>query len=138
MNEGRIEQFDSPEAIYDNPANPFVFTFLGSYNLFHARNTNAGNAVAASQANGGGVTFVRPHDIEIRRENIDGFGIAARINHIAFAGSSVNVELARIDDEAVVDAVLPAHAYKDLALKPDDRVFIKLRNTRFFDEDFSI
>jgi sulfate transport system ATP-binding protein len=138
MNEGRIEQFASPETIYENPANPFVFTFLGSYNLFHARNTKTGNAVAASQTNGDGVTFVRPHDIEIRRENIDGSGIAARINHIAFAGSSVNVELARIDNEAVVDAALPAHAYKDLGLKPDDRVFITLRNTRFFDEDFSI
>jgi sulfate/thiosulfate transport system ATP-binding protein len=50
----------------------------------------------------------------------------------------VNVELARIDNEAVVDAALPAHAYKDLALKPDDRVFIRLRNTGYFDDDFSI
>jgi hypothetical protein len=61
-----------------------------------------------------------------------------RPHHIAFAGSSVNVELARIDDEAVVEAALPAQAYKDLGLKPDDRVFIRLRNTRFFDEDYSI
>src|ERR1700726_2954049 len=138
MNEGRIEQVGSPADVYDNPANPFVFGFLGSYNLFHARKTNAGDAVAASPADATSVTFVRPHDIEIRRENSDGFGIAARINHIAFAGSSVNVELARIDDEAVVDAALPAQAYKDLGLKPDDRVFIRLRNTRFFDEDYSI
>ena len=40
--------------------------------------------------------------------------------------------------EALVDAALPAHACKDLGLKPDDKVFIRLRNTRFFDEDFSI
>jgi sulfate transport system ATP-binding protein len=138
MNEGRIEQFASPEAIYDNPANPFVFGFLGSYNLFHARTANAGDAAAASLADAGGVTFVRPHDIEIRRENSDGSGIAARINHIAFAGSLVNVELARIDDEAVVDAALTAQAYKDLQLKPDDTVFIRLRNTRSFDEDYAI
>lgn len=84
------------------------------------------------------MTFVRPHDIEIRRENSDGIGIAARINHIGFAGSLVNVELARIDNEAVADAALPAHAYKDLGLNQDDRVFIRLRNTRSFDEDFSI
>ena len=140
MNEGRIEQFASPEAIYDNPANPFVFGFLGSYNLFHARKTNSGEVAAASPADATSLTFVRPHDIEIRRDNSDGIGIAARINHIAFAGSSVNVELARIDDEAVVEAALPAQAYKDLGLKPDesDRVFIRLRNTRFFDEDYSI
>ncbi len=106
--------------------------------LFHARTANAGDAAAASPADAGGVTFVRPHDIEIRRENSDGSGIAARINHIAFAGSLVNVELARIDDEAVVDAALSAHDYKDLQLKPDDKVFIRLRNTRSFDEDYSI
>ena len=138
MNEGRIEQFASPETIYENPANPFVFKFLGSYNLFHARKTNGGDATAASPSDSNGVTFVRPHDIEIRRENFDGYGIAAKISHIAFAGSLVNVELARIDNEAVVDAALPAHAYKDLGLKPEDKVFIRLHNTRSFDDDYSI
>jgi hypothetical protein len=60
-----------------------MIKFLGSYNLFHARKTNAGDAGVASPADAGGVTLVRPHDIEIRRENSDGFGIAARINHFA-------------------------------------------------------
>ena len=138
MNEGRIEQFASPETIYDNPANPFVFKFLGSYNLFHARKPNGSTALAASHSSANGVTFVRPHDVEIRRENTDGSGIAAKISHIAFAGSSVNVELARIDDQAIVDAALSMHAYKDLGLKPDDKVFIRLRNTRSFDDDYVI
>ncbi len=138
MNEGRIEQFASPETIYDSPANPFVFKFLGSYNLFHARKHNGSDAVAAHPTDENGMTFVRPHDIEIRRENFDGSGIAAKISHIAFAGSLVNVELARIDDQAIVDAALPAHAYKDLNLKPEDRVFIRLHNTRSFDDDYSI
>jgi sulfate/thiosulfate transport system ATP-binding protein len=138
MNEGRIEQLGSPEAIYDNPASSFVFKFLGSYNFFHGRNKSGAEAAIASPAEANGGTFVRPHDIEIRRDNRDGCGIAARIKHIAFAGSSVNVELTRIDDEAAVDAALPAHAYKDLRLKPDDEVFLRLRNTKSFDEDYSI
>jgi sulfate transport system ATP-binding protein len=137
MNEGRIEQFASPATIYDNPANPFVFKFLGSYNLFHARQPK-GDDAATNLLDSGGMTFVRPHDIEIRRENVDGYSIAAKINHIGFAGSSVNVELARIDDDAVVDAALPARAFKDLDLKPEEQVFIRLRNTRSFDEDYSI
>jgi sulfate transport system ATP-binding protein len=134
MNQGRIEQFDSPETIYENPANPFVFKFLGSYNFFHARKTNGGAAVVTSPAEADGVAFVRPHDIEIRRDNSDGCGIAAKIKHIAFAGSLVNVELASIDDEEkVVDAALPAQAYKDLHLKPDDQVFLKVHKTKSFD-----
>jgi sulfate/thiosulfate transport system ATP-binding protein len=138
MNQGRIEQFASPQAVYENPANPFVFKFLGSYNFFHARNANGGAATVTNPTDLNGGTFVRPHDIEIGRENPDGSGIAATIKHIAFAGSSVNVELARADGEEVVDAALPAQAYKDLCLKPDDKVFIRLRNAKSFDEDYTI
>ncbi|MCB2212284.1 ATP-binding cassette domain-containing protein [bacterium] len=35
MNEGRIEQVGSPNELWDHPANPFVFDFLGNSNLFH-------------------------------------------------------------------------------------------------------
>ena len=135
MNNGRIEQFASPEEIYDNPANPFVFKFLGSYNLFRARKAFAGEAAAAVPANANSVTFVRPHDVEISRENFDGLGIAAAINHIAFAGSLVNVELTRLDNGESVDAALPARDFKDLGLKPEDQVFLRLRNATSFAED---
>ena len=37
LNEGRIEQEGTPEEVYDSPANPFVFNFLGNVNLFHGR-----------------------------------------------------------------------------------------------------
>lgn len=138
MNKGRIEQFSSPETLYNNPVNPFVFKFLGSYNLFHARKPNGAAAIGGRPDDANGVTFVRPHDIEIRRDNIDGAGIAAKISHIAFAGSLVNVELSRSDNQAVVDAAVPAHTYKDLGLKPEEKVFIRLHNTRSFEDDYSI
>ena len=37
MNEGRIEQSGTPEAVYERPATPFVYGFLGDVNLFHGR-----------------------------------------------------------------------------------------------------
>jgi ABC-type sulfate/molybdate transport systems ATPase subunit len=37
MNEGGIEQVGTPEEVYDRPANPFVYNFLGNVNLFHGR-----------------------------------------------------------------------------------------------------
>src|SRR5208282_2308565 len=37
MNQGRIEQFDTPDEVYDHPASPFVVDFLGSVNIFHGR-----------------------------------------------------------------------------------------------------
>ncbi|MBI3605569.1 MAG: sulfate ABC transporter ATP-binding protein, partial [Nitrospirae bacterium] len=37
MNKGRVEQIGAPDEIYDHPANPFVYDFLGRVNLFHGR-----------------------------------------------------------------------------------------------------
>src|SRR6266851_2084526 len=37
MNGGRIEQIGTPDTIYDAPASPFVYDFVGSVNLFHGR-----------------------------------------------------------------------------------------------------
>jgi putative spermidine/putrescine transport system ATP-binding protein len=37
MNAGRVEQFDTPEAIYDSPATLFVATFIGTANLLPGR-----------------------------------------------------------------------------------------------------
>ncbi len=37
MNHGQIEQIGTPEEVYDHPANPFVYDFLGTVNLFHGR-----------------------------------------------------------------------------------------------------
>ncbi len=37
MNAGRIEQTGTPEEVYHQPANAFVYNFLGDVNLFHGR-----------------------------------------------------------------------------------------------------
>ena len=36
MNEGRIEQIDTPEQVYENPTTAFVADFLGISNMMHA------------------------------------------------------------------------------------------------------
>ncbi len=129
MNAGGIEQYDSPEEVYDHPANPFVFRFLGNYNLFHGR--LASHAPGQGNVEAESVTFVRPHDIEISRQS-DSKAIAAKVIHIGFAGSAVNVELIRLDDQQSIDAELTAQAYRDLALKVEDQVFVRLRNAHSF------
>src|SRR3954468_23954464 len=37
MSKGKIEQVGTPEEVYEHPANPFVYHFLGNVNLFHGR-----------------------------------------------------------------------------------------------------
>ena len=160
MNAGRIEQFGPPEEVYERPANAFVYRFLGSYNLFHAREEAGGHSSspahepaphaphaphdATVNGNGSGgqdappVTFVRPHDVEITRDNADGVGLAAIITHVGFAGPVVNVELRRTDDGQQIDAEVAVATYRELGLKRGDRVFVSLRNQSVFPLDYSI
>jgi sulfate/thiosulfate transport system ATP-binding protein len=133
MNAGGIEQYDAPEEVYERPANPFVFRFLGNYNLFHGRHATP----AWEQGAGQGLTFVRPHDVEITRLE-EGGGIPAKVTHVGFAGAAVNVELIRLDDNQPIDAELTTQVYRDLALKVEDQVFVRLRKAHSFEEDYSI
>src|SRR5438105_4260806 len=59
MNEGQIEQVGSPDEVYNHPASPFVYRFLGNVNLFHGR-MDEGQPVIHEKATGQ-VVYVRPH-----------------------------------------------------------------------------
>jgi spermidine/putrescine transport system ATP-binding protein len=37
MNQGKVEQIDSPDRIYEQPQTPFVADFIGNTNLFHGK-----------------------------------------------------------------------------------------------------
>src|SRR5690606_13044433 len=87
MNQGRVEQVGTPQEVYNHPATPFVYGFLGSVNLFHGRVDHDGlrvgdDAVPHSQdhiAPGADVyAFARPHELEIITDPNATHGIAAR------------------------------------------------------------
>jgi sulfate transport system ATP-binding protein len=118
LNKGRIEQSGSPEDVYDNPANPFVYGFLGNVNLFHARLDQKGTLKLDSIAAQDETTetrppddeisfFVRPNDVSISLANGDGKGIEAKITGHRLLGSRVRVSLQTItggkDLEADID-----------------------------------
>ena len=67
MNEGRIEQVGSPDEVYNHPATPFVYNFLGNVNLFHGR-VDDGKAYHRSKRRPEHVVYVRPHLLEIDRQ----------------------------------------------------------------------
>ena len=46
MNGGKIEQLGTPDEVYDHPASPFVYDFLGNVNLFRGR-LNHGKLILA-------------------------------------------------------------------------------------------
>lgn len=143
MNQGRIEQIGPPAEVYDNPANPFVYSFLGNVNLFHgridagqARVGNVGFPLPAMQDAGTQelVGYVRPHDIEVSRERTSAEEIEALVGHIHGAGALPRLELERLDNRLHIEAELTRDRLRELALRVGDRVYIRPKSMRVFVE----
>lgn len=139
LNAGRIEQIGAPEEVYDNPANPFVFNFLGNVNIFHCRGGEGRHPLGGHEAKAfsSAAAYVRPHDIDITR-NSAADAIAARVVHIAPVGPIARVQLVRQDTQEMVEAEITRQHYNELMLHAGESVFIQLRNARFFADDYSI
>jgi sulfate transport system ATP-binding protein len=144
MNHGRIEQIGSPQEVYDQPASPFVYQFLGNVNLFRSR-VHAGYArigeldlplpAHEDADNAAGLAYVRPHDIDISRENSGDAAFRATVRHIHAVGPVVRLELVRDGDSEVIEAELPRERFDRLALKPGELVYLRPRNFRVFLEN---
>ncbi|HET8622445.1 MAG TPA: sulfate ABC transporter ATP-binding protein [Gemmatimonadales bacterium] len=140
MHNGRVEQIGTPEEVYDRPATPFVYGFLGSVNLFHARLDSGELHIGSpSQAvpegagaeEGAAVAFVRTHEVEICTAP-NGNTFEAVVNHSRMLGASVRLELSGVVDGGTIEAELSRERYAELQLQRGDRVFVRPRRARVF------
>ncbi len=145
MNEGRIEQIGTPDEVYNRPANPFVYNFLGSVNLFHAR-LEEGKAYLANTpiylkgVDGGSAqsakVYIRPHLLDIARTAAAN-SFKGKIKNIHAAGPVVRVELSTEWGD-LVQVDLTHERYAQLALKKEENVFVTPKEVRVFSGDYSI
>src|ERR1700722_16577202 len=105
LRDGKIEQIGTPEEIYDNPASPFVYDFLGNVNLFRGRVQDGSMVIGdteftltekTGEKDSNAVAFVRPHDIRVTR-TANGPALAALVIRSNAAGPVANLELKRMD-----------------------------------------
>jgi sulfate transport system ATP-binding protein len=144
---GKIEQIGTPEQIYDHPASPFVYDFLGNVNLFHGRvhegsvmigDTTFITAQSIAATESKAVAFVRPHDIRITREPAPPRTFPARVIRSNAAGPFAQLELERADGGDRFMAQLSKDEFQRLLPKNGEAVFVELMNVRVFGDDFSI
>jgi sulfate transport system ATP-binding protein len=129
MNEGRIEQVGSPDEVYNHPASPFVYNFLGNVNLFHGRVDDGKTYIHEIET--GHVVYVRPHSLDIARLPTGGSHFRARIKHINAAGPLVKVEvIAEWGDPVRVE--LPQERFHSLQLMKNEEVFIIPKDVQVF------
>jgi sulfate transport system ATP-binding protein len=131
MNHGRIEQIGSPEEVYNHPATPFVYNFLGNVNLFHGR--MEGDKAYIHEQETGHVVYVRPHLLEIDRQPNGGSHFRARIKHINAAGPLVKVEaVAEWGDPVHIE--MSQEKFRHLQLLKDEAVFVIPKDVKIFEK----
>jgi sulfate transport system ATP-binding protein len=136
MNQGRIEQVGTPDAVYDHPATPFVLQFLGDVNLFHGRTGIAAHSPggAVVDAATDDVHYVRPHELDVVA-SADEHTWGAELSQALTLGPVTRLEFKR-DDGSYVDVELSRANWQQLRqtlqLQPGSRAFLKPRRvTRF-------
>jgi len=141
MNEGRVEQIGAPDDVYEHPATPFVFQFLGDVNLFHGRVDQGRVTIGEADIHlpdqelgqsDQALFFVRPHEMEIRLNGHGAKGISALIRDIRRYGAMVRLELERADGGGFVEAVLSREEFKANDLHEGDEVVIQPKRIKVF------
>jgi sulfate transport system ATP-binding protein len=141
MNEGRVEQSGTPEEVYEHPATPFVYGFLGDVNLFHGRIDRGLEKVGDSELEApewaeardqAGIAYVRTYDVELTPSSSGKSSIEAIVRHVRAFGPVVRLELDRTDDGSSVEAHIPRAQYERLALSKGQRVFVSPTSVRVF------
>ncbi|MET3177636.1 UNVERIFIED_ORG: sulfate transport system ATP-binding protein [Variovorax guangxiensis] len=151
INKGQIEQVGSPQEVWDQPASPFVYGFLGDVNLFHGRADNGAvqldgmrldSPEHSSARDAKARAYVRPHDIDVTRYVNGASGIVATLSRAIVVGPIARLELEPAESNpdnpgsgTIIEAQLPAQQFRDLGLKEGDTVVANPRKARVFVEE---
>lgn len=138
MHKGKIEQIGTPVEVYENPATPFVYDFLGSSNKFNFKKirstlTNECDEQMIPNNDDNIVAFARPHEVQILKYNWPDIGsyIIKNINEI---GSIAKVELKDKSSDHMVDVEITREEFIKLQLSINDSVSIRIRNMKIFND----
>ncbi len=135
MSNGKIEQTGTPEEIYHNPKNPFVYDFMGDYNSFDGKVDVAGKLHFTDIINDGDKKvqiFSRPYEILISRNKEDENFTKAQLTYLNNVGSVVKLEMTQ-DNGEIIEAEITKDECNFLSLTQNDQIFLKPRNFKVFD-----
>ena len=139
MNKGRIEQVGTTDEVYENPASPFVFDFLGNTNVLpgevraHHLYVDGGElsiANAPIHDSGRVDIYVRPFDVRIADPGMP--SLEAEILSTQRTGPIVRSEARTVVSDVLIEIELP-HLHHDVPLlRPGTRVPLRLANFSVF------
>ena len=112
INHGRLEQVGSPRELYDNPASEFVMTFVGDAQPL-------------------GDVLVRPHDVELLHEPVEG-AVEAMIVRVTLLGRDAKVELHDASGSEIL-ALMTRDAFDEAGFWRGQSVWVNPRRERVFE-----
>lgn len=141
MNHGKVEQIGSPQQVYDHPASPFVYQFLGNVNEFESHIQQGRTRIHDIEVestehqhvdDAEALAYVRPHDIEVFTEPNGHTSFPATVSYIHSLGPLVRLELQRSASQAIVEAELTRERFLQLQLTEGSQVHVRPRHVRVF------
>jgi sulfate transport system ATP-binding protein len=156
MNNGKVEQIGSPQEVWDSPASPFVYGFLGDVNLFHGR-AHEGEMLIGEDHHGvrldtpehhaaqdaKAFAYVRPHDLDVQRYVAGARttgqprGIVAKLTRAMVVGPVARLELQPLDASAagsgdIIEAQITAQQFRDQDFKDGETLVLTPQRARVF------
>jgi sulfate/thiosulfate transport system ATP-binding protein len=147
MNQGVVEQVGTPQEVWDHPASPFVYGFLGDVNLFHGRAHEGqvhleGVAIDSPEhalaRDTKAFAYVRPHDLAVERYTPGASGIVAELQRAIVVGPIARLELWPEDPQQpsghdpLIEAQIPAERFRAMGLREGDKLVLSPRKARVF------
>lgn len=145
VNKGKIEQIGTPQEVYDNPKNAFVYDFLGNVNVFHGR-INEGKINIGNQQyeipdnlnhNHKGKSYVRPHEIHVQKNYKEDY-IKAKVSLVRILGALVYLEVFRFDTKDYAEVELTREQFDTMKIKEEEIVYIIPKYIKVFVDDYVI
>jgi len=149
INKGHIEQQGTPQEVWDHPASPFVYGFLGDVNLFHGRAHEGlvhleGMQLPvpehATAQNADARAYVRPYDLDVQRAvpgQTSTQGLPAILERAIVVGSLARLELKPTQGHGeaaapLIEVHLPAQEFRAMGLREGEELLVTPRQARVF------
>nr|WP_315276934.1 sulfate ABC transporter ATP-binding protein [uncultured Acinetobacter sp.] len=140
MNKGNIEQIGSPREVYEKPATPFVFDFLGQANRFEGQHHQGVVQIGEdriqllNQPNapqGKVIAFARPDELHIHAQPQDNAIQATFLREVWIAGKVV----AELQDRQgnLIEIALTADEAKLQQFRPNQTVWLSVTTLHLFE-----
>lgn len=140
MNKGNVEQIGSPREVYEKPATPFVFDFLGQANRFEGQHHNGFVQIGEDRVQlldqpnapqGDVIAFARPDELHIHAQPQENCIQATFLREVWIAGKVV----AELQDRQgnLIEIALSAEEAKLHQFRPNQTVWLSVSTLHLFE-----